>query len=176
VSEAAGPEGTVETGASGQSAEEIAAIVLPVLTGLLRDYFQEHPEAGPDVRTVLSPGGSADARAMAETLTPRQDDIQRVLEAAQQAEAALATETGLAPEAQAAAQAAEFAMDTMGMVVARPISAICDGPLREALAEMAQELRDDPEQDPAELAELSDEEYELIHNELFGDLFDRPEK
>jgi L-rhamnose mutarotase len=172
VSEPTGPEGTAETGTSGQSAEEITAIVLPVLTGMFRDYFQEHPEAWPDVRAVLGSGG---AEAMAGTLGQRQDDIQRALEAAQQAEATLAAETGLAPQAQAAAQAAEFAMDTMGMVVAKPIDAICGGPLQETLAVMAQELRDDPDEDPAELAELDDEEFQLMYHELFGDLFEDPE-
>ena len=91
------------------------------------------------------------------------------------AEATLAAETGLAPQAQAAAQAAEFAMDTMGMVVAKPIDAICGGPLQETLAVMAQELRDDPDEDPAELAELDDEEFQLMYHELFGDLFEDPE-
>ena len=164
-----------ESGPPGQSAEEITATVLPLLTGMFREYFQEHPEAAPDMQRVLRSGGTGSARVIAdEILAPRQDDIQRALEEAQSAEAASAAEVGLAPEAQAAAQAAEFAMDTMGMVVAKPINAICEGPLQETLAGMAQELDDDPEEDPMELAELGDKEYQLIYSELFGNLFEEP--
>jgi hypothetical protein len=162
----------MQSAGTAEPIEDIKAQALPVLADIYRSLISERPQAVPDLRQFVGSGDAAGALAITETLSAQGGEIGQILEQAQQAEEQAIAETGLQPEVQAAAMAAELSVDTVEKVIQKQISAICSGPLLAAMTELADELQADPDEDPADLAELGPAEYAMLFDMLLADVFD----